>query len=116
MVLMLVYLITDDIINNLLLRNVMLYNSTWLITALHIAGVVAIIFGVFTFLSGGVNGVIIFVASIGVAIPFFFFAQILQNIIRQTVVLEDISEDVHNFIEENKIRAIKNNGISKEEK
>lgn len=70
-------------------------NSTWVISVLYFGGIIILIIGGLTFLNAfnekaGATGFIIVIASVGVAIPFFFFAQVLHNLIEQTELLKEI--------------------------
>jgi cell shape-determining protein MreC len=70
----------------------MQHNSTWVITVLHIVGVLCFIIGAFTFLKSG-SGILVSVISVLAAAPFFFFAQVLQNMQKQTELLEEIKKN-----------------------
>lgn len=70
-------------------------NSTWVITALHIGGGLLLFFGGITLVASfsegkGINGLLGGVIAVGAAIPFFFFAQVLQNLLEQTELLKEI--------------------------
>lgn len=70
-------------------------NSTWVITLLHIGGVILFIVGGFILLNAlhsreGAYGILAVAGCIATAIPFFFFAQVLQNLQEQTELLKEI--------------------------